>query len=168
MANKSLKDYDNEISNLIQTGENFMKKDTWLIVANSSLARIFKVEKKQLLKELKTLEHPESRLHNRDLVSDKPGRDFESIGPTRHTMEPPTSPKQQEFTLFAKQIAEYLEEARLKGEFDRLYLAASPVLLGLLRQTLNPSIVKLLNGEVDKDMTHFKPQEIVSHLPFLF
>lgn len=144
-----------------------MKKDTWLLVANSSLARIFKVVKKSSLVELAVLEHPESRLHTRDLVSDKPGRSFESMGAARHAIELPTSPKQLEFVSFAKELARYLEEARTKGEFDRLYLAASPTLLGLLRQELTPLVTKLLNGEVNKDMTHLDSREIISHLPFL-
>lgn len=145
-----------------------MKKDSWLVVANSSLARIYKIEKKHDLTEIKVLEHPESRLHNLDLVSDKPGRDFESAGIGRHALEPKVLPKRQEFAVFAKSIADYLESAHNQGEFETLYIAASPSLLGLLRQTLHPNIAKLIKGEADKDMTHIKPQEIPSHLPFLY
>lgn len=144
-----------------------MKKETWLIVANSSLARIFKVEKKQALVEIEVLEHPESRLQNRDLVSDRPGRDFESMGHARHAIEPQTTPKHQEFASFAKDIAQYLDKARSEGHFNRLYVAASPSFLGLLRQTFGSSTTQLISGEVDKDMTHMKPAEIVNHLPFL-
>ncbi len=145
-----------------------MKKDSWLLVANSSLARIFKLVKRHELQELKTFEHPESRLHNLDLVSDKPGRDFESAGIGRHALEPKIMPKRQEFAVFAKHLADYLDEARNRGEFDTLYIAASPSLLGLLRQALDPHTAKLIKGEVDKDMTQMKPQEIPGHLPFLF
>jgi protein required for attachment to host cells len=145
-----------------------MKKDTWLIVANSSLARIYKIEKRSELKELKILEHPESRLHNLDLVSDKPGRDFESTGITRHALQPKVLPKQHEFAIFAKSLADYLENARNQGEFQTLYIAASPALLGLLRHSMHPSTAKLIKGEVDKDMTQMKPHEILSHLPFLY
>ncbi len=145
-----------------------MKKDTWLIVANSSLARIYKIEKRFDLTELKVLEHPESRLHNLDLVSDKPGRDFESAGIGRHALEPKVLPKRHEFAVFAKSLADYLENARNQGEFETLYIAASPSLLGLLRQSIHPNTAKLIKGEVDKDMTHMKPQEIPSHLPFLY
>jgi protein required for attachment to host cells len=144
-----------------------MKKGTWLVVANSSFARIFKLEKKESLVEIESFEHPESRLHERDLVSDKPGRGFESIGQARHNLEQSSSQKQQESIAFAKQLSNYLEEARNKGEYERLYLAASPTLLGLLRQSLHPTTAKLLKGEVDKDMTHMKPAEILTHLPFL-
>src|SRR4051794_21082580 len=119
-----------------------MKKDSWLLVANSSIARIFKIEKRHELTEIKVLEHPESRLRNLDLVSDKPGRDFESAGAGRHALEPKVLPKRQEFAVFAKSLADYLETARNQGEFETLYVAASPALLGLLRQSLHPNIAK--------------------------
>jgi protein required for attachment to host cells len=145
-----------------------MKKDSWLVVANSSLARIFKLHHKNGLTELKVLEHPESRLHNIDLVTDRPGRDFESTGTRRHALEPKVLPKQHEFEVFAKAISDYLENAFKLGEFDFLYISASPALLGLLRQSLHPNVLKLIKGEVDKDMTHMKPNEIPPLLPFLF
>ena len=145
-----------------------MKQESWLIVANSSLAHIFRIEKREELKEIKTLEHPESRLHNLDLVSDKPGRDFESVGMGRHALEPKTLPKRQEFAIFAKLIADHLEKAHNQGEFDTLYIAASPSLLGLLRQALNPNIAKLVKGEIDKDVTHMKPHDILPHLSLFF
>lgn len=145
-----------------------MKKSSWLIVANSSTARVFKFEKHNQLLELKSFEHPESRLHNIDLVSDKPGRDFESFGSARHALEPKTSPKVVEFTLFAKILADYLDTSRNNGEFETLYIAASPSLLGLLRQSLHSETKKLVKGEVDKDLTHLKTEEIFPHLPFFF
>ena len=145
-----------------------MKKDNWLLVANSSLARIYKLDKNHQLTELKVLEHPESRLRNSDLVEDKPGRDFESSGTRRHALEQKTSPKKQEFTVFAKLLADYLENARNQGGFDALYIAASPSLLGLLRQSMHANTAKLIKGEVDKDMTLLKPHEIPPLLPFFF
>lgn len=143
-----------------------MKKENWLVVANSSLARIFKIEKKDKLTEIKVLEHPESRLHNMDLVSDKPGRDFESSGARRHALEPKVLPKRHEFAVFAKSIADYLETAYNEGEFASLYIAANPSQLGLLRQSLHPNVSKCVKEEVDKDLTQMKPDEISSHLSF--
>ena len=145
-----------------------MKKETWLIVSSSCIARVFKVQRKESLVEIETLVHPESRLHNRDLVTDnRPGRTHDSVGPGRHALESATTPKQQESIEFARDVAEYLEKARVSGSFDKLYLAASPAQLGLLRQNFHPSTIKLINGEVDKDMTHMKPEEIINNLPFL-
>jgi protein required for attachment to host cells len=145
-----------------------MDKKNWLLVANSSLARVYEFLKKNELKELSTLEHPESRLHNLDLVSDKPGRDFESGGTRRHALEAKTSPKKLEFASFAKFLADFLEKAHNEGKFDALYIAANPSLLGLLRQSLHPNIAKLIKGETDKDLTQFKAHEIPTHLQFFF
>ena len=144
-----------------------MKKNSWLIVANSSLARIFKIQNLQSLVEIETLQHPESRLHNMDLVSDKPGRGFESVGTQRHGLETGTTPKQDEFLVFARHLANYLKSAHQAGSYETLYIAAGPTLLGLLRQTLDSSVTKAIHGELDKDMTHLKTDEMIAHLPFL-
>ena len=146
-----------------------MKKETnWLLVANSSLARLYDLDNKHQVTEIKVFEHPESRLLNQDLVSDKPGRDFESMGTTRHMIEPKISPKKHEFTVFAQELANFLEKERNQGAFHSLYIAASPALLGLLRQSFNPNTAKLIKGEIDKDITHLKTHEIASHLSFFF
>ncbi len=143
-----------------------MKKESWLLTANSSFARIFKIGSRHQLTELKTLEHPESRLHNIDLVSDKPGRDFESGGTRRHALEPKNMPKKLEFVEFAKMIADELQQGHQQNTYDSLYIAASPSLLGLLRKELNANVTKLIKGEVDKDLAHMKTEEILQHLPF--
>lgn len=143
-----------------------MKTENWLLVANSSIAHLFNIETIKELKKIKVLEHPESRLHNSDLVSDKPGRDFESAGVSRHSLEPKTLPKEHEFQLFAKAIAEHLEQAYNNQEFESLYIAASPSMLGLLRHALHPNVAKSIKGEVAKDLTQTKSQDLPSLLTF--
>lgn len=143
-----------------------MKSGTWILTANSSIAKIFKVQEGMSLIEVRVLEHPESRFHTRDLVSDKPGTDSQSVGVRHHQMEQATSPKQLEFIAFVKEIASYLETERKNGSFKRLYLSASPNILGLLRQHLDPATIKLVSGEVDKDFTAMRASEIIKHLPF--
>ena len=145
-----------------------MKKENWLIVANSSLARIFKINNGRELAEVIILEHPESRLHNLDLVSDKPGRNYESAGVSRHAYEPKVLPKRHEFAVFAKTIADYLSIHYNDEVFDSLYIAANPALLGLLRQELHANIARAIKEEIDKDLTHVKTEEILSHFPSLF
>lgn len=139
-----------------------MAKDSWFIVANSSIARIYKKENKTLV-QIKLFEHPASRLHNRDLVGDKPGRDFESVGHARHSLEPQHTPHENEMMIFARELANYLTTARNQNEFDCLYLAASPNMLGKLRQVLDSSTSKLIKAEVDKDLTQSKVEEILPH-----
>lgn len=140
-----------------------MKKNTWIVIANSSVARIFEVENHTSLKELNQLIHPESRQHSRDLVSDRPGRGFESVGPARHNMEPKTNPQDQEIIDFAKKLCSHLDAARSKGTINRIYIAANPHFLGLIRKHLPAQTAQLIAAEVDKDITTLKPQEILEY-----
>lgn len=133
---------------------------TWVVVANSSCAKIYKMETLKDLKVIEQMEHPESRLHVRDLVSSPQGRAFESMGMHRHAMEPTTSPQKLEFMAFAKSLCARLEDARMHGDFDQLYLAAGPSFLGLLRQFMSTHLSGIVKKEIDKDMTHMKAKEI--------
>ncbi|HRD56186.1 MAG TPA: host attachment protein [Parachlamydiaceae bacterium] len=144
------------------------KNDVWVVVANSTLARIFKAETIHRLKELETLIHPASRQHAKDLVSDKPGRTFESIqNGTRHAMEPKTNPQQVEFEEFAKFLSKYLDTACNDGLYKKLYLAANPLFLGLLRQHLKPKTMQLIKTQIDKDFTHMTPNELPKHFDLI-
>lgn len=141
-----------------------MKKESWVIVANSAHARIFRLEK-LALEEMDALIHPECRMHEKDLIADKPGATYEGMSQGRVSMEQQKSPKKHEASIFAKQIAEHLDLARSRGEIERVFLAASPSFLGLLRQEMNNLTAGLVAAEVDKDITHLKPNEIISYFP---
>lgn len=143
----------------------FMKKETWIIVANSSYAKVYRAENNQTLVEVEALEHPESRLDDKELVSSKQGRTNASTGFQRSSMEYQTTPKHQEFHLFAREISHYLEKAWESGKVGRLYVGASPAFLGILRQTFSRHVNDLIGGEIDRDLTHLKPAEVRDHLP---
>lgn len=143
-----------------------MKKETWVLVANGSLAKIFKMEKNSILTEVTEIAHPESRQQEQDLVSSRPGRTFGSMGggTIRHAYERPHTQKNTELHIFAKSLADFLDAARNKGDFARLYIAANPQFLGILRQSLSSNTHQLIAGEVDKDMTHLSSAEILAHI----
>lgn len=137
---------------------------TWIVVANSSHAKIFRLMKFPKIEVLTTLDHPESRLHNQDLEGRKPGRNFQSGGTTRHAYQPETEPKEVEIEKFAKLLSDYICNAHQKKEFARLYLMASPSFLGLLRQHINGNAQKAIVGELAKDMTERTTDEIEQQL----
>jgi hypothetical protein len=95
--------------------------NVWVVVASSTRCRIFtqRTHNGALLL-LDELNHPEGRLHSRDLNSDRPGRSFDSHGEGRHAMGEPVDPVEQENLRFAKTVATLLEDARKKTQFDRL------------------------------------------------
>lgn len=136
----------------------------WIVVANSTIARLFEVEKNGNLLEIETLVHPESRLHGRDLTSDRPGRAFESSTPSRHAMEPTTLPKEVEFEAFARRLSTHLHTALNEGRFSRLQIVAGPHFLGLLRQHITGNTAKTIYSEINKDMTQLSAIDIKKHL----
>ncbi len=141
------------------------KTKTWILVANSSCAKIFSIEKVGILKEIEIFEHPESQLRNRDLVSDKPGRVFKHSGASAsHAFETHMSRQRQEASHFADELANHLEKEREVGTFDKLYISASPFFLSLLRQKIRSHTAQVLIESLNKDMTHMKQDEIWAHI----
>jgi protein required for attachment to host cells len=137
-----------------------MTRKSWLVLANGSLARFFNIEKRGTFKEILLDWHVESRKHMLDLVSDKPGRAFDSNGAGRHGLEPQTSPKEKEEIIFANILAEHLKSAFNNKEFNRLYISAGPHFLGLLREKLDKHVMEHIIEQQNKDLTHLSLKEI--------
>jgi protein required for attachment to host cells len=135
---------------------------TWVLVADSSRARLFCADKALgALEERESFAHPEGRSKTQDLTTDRPGRSSGN-GPN---MDYDVEPKRQEAMAFAKALSERLRSGRNDGEFDKLYIVAAPTFLGLLRNKLDIHTAQMLVGEVNKDLTRLDPAKIRSHLP---
>lgn len=138
----------------------------FVLVADSAYARIFTADSPLgPLTELETLTHPESRLLNRELGSDAPGRTFDSMGDGRHGMEVATRPKQQEAIEFAAEVVRRLEAGHQRQEFTCLMLIAAPEFLGLLRGKLDVNVRGKVTLEVAKNLVKHSPEEIRRALP---
>ncbi len=140
-------------------------RKVWIVVANGSQSKIYRAENVNTLVELKEFRHEEGHLKRDELNSDRPGRMTSRGGFGTDTMEEKTPPKVKEANNFAQEIARYLEEGCTSGECDRIYLIAKPPFLGHIRQSLNPNVSKLVESEVNKDLTQMRPEEIREYLP---
>ncbi len=149
---------------------------TWYLVGDASRARIFTLrpadKNLQLVREFY---HPESRLANRELVSDRPGRTQQSTnlsrgntgaGPSRgnSAMEPHTSPKTVEHATFAHELADALHQGLVDHSYQNLVLVAGPQFLGLLRNVLDGQVQKHVTASLDKDYTQLSAADIEKHL----
>lgn len=139
---------------------------TWVLVANASHARIFLNRGcNKGLECLKEMEHPDSRKKGMELVSDKPGRQQQSLAAeARPGMEPDTQPKTVEAQRFARELADFLCEARKQNSFTRLLLVAPPNFLGLLREHLDTQTANLVVETLSKDYTRAGDNELMEHL----
>lgn len=126
----------------------------WVLVADGSRARLFQAQgARGGLTELDTWVHPESRLKERDLVTDAPGQDRDRGSAGRHGFNEHSSAHDHEIETFAREIAHNLTKALNEDRFGRLVLCAPPRFLGLLRDLLPASVQQRIRHEVAKDLT---------------
>ena len=117
-------------------------KSQWILVANASLARLFRRDSPtDTLVALATMEHPESRLKGSELADSRPGR-------------------RKAHQRFAREIAERLDTGLAAGEFSTLGLFASSPFLGELKEQLSNAVDKRLQLALDSDLTSFGLAEI--------
>ena len=144
-----------------------MQQITWVVVTDSSQAKIFRATKFPKIEMVEVLTHPESRFRDQDLVSSKPGRNFQRGGIARHAYQSVSDPKVVEVEKFATYLNEYLIAAHNQGAFNRLYILANPSFLGHLRSHVDPQIQKLVVHESAKDITAFTTDSIEKHIAAL-
>lgn len=139
---------------------------TWVLIANASHARIFLNRGcNKGLELIKDMEHPDSRKKGLELVSDEAGRQKQSAGAgARPGMEPDTQPKVLEAQRFARELADFLCEARKQNSFNRLLLVAPPNFLGLMREHLDTQTANLVIETMSKDYTRAGDNELMAHL----
>ncbi len=138
---------------------------TWIVVADSSRARFFLLESRiEPLSELEDLLHAEGRMREGDVIGDRQGGLAGGHGEGGHAFEAPTDPKQHELAVFAKQIADKLEQGRVNHSYRKLILVAPPAFLGVLRQTLNSHVLEMVDSTLDKNLVAEDESVIRQHI----
>jgi protein required for attachment to host cells len=98
----------------------------------------------------------------RDLVSEKPGRTFDSKGHARHAIEPRVNAHEEMEKAFLAEVVKQLENAFDLKEFDDLVVIAPPRALGTLREILSRRGNIRVVLEIDKDLTRHADDEIAN------
>jgi len=139
---------------------------TWVVVAESSRAKIYEVEKnesRKILKELTGFTHSIVRNHKQQLSGNqqKESRHSQLTG----SLE---THKDHERTTFARTIGQHLKSARNKGQFSKLILMSPPKFLGDLRKCLGHETNKYVVSEVDKNLVRHNIKDIQAHMPMSY
>lgn len=134
----------------------------WIVVADSFLARIYTHNTNSHSEPLKlfhTLEHPESKLKDHDLVSDRPGH-YKTDGTNRGAFVPRSDPKEVEIDKFAKDIADFLDHGRVQNQFEHLFIFAEPHFYGLIGMHMSKQVKEMIKKVVHKDYAHLNEHEL--------
>jgi protein required for attachment to host cells len=139
-------------------------KVTWILIADGAQARVLQNDGPgKGLSPVKGLTFEQEPLKNREIVTDRQGRSFSSVGHGRSAYEPDVSPVEQREQRFVERVAEELDERRRNGDFDRLIIAADPTSLGNIRGSLSKQVQDAVVAELPKDLTNIPTPKLGSH-----
>jgi protein required for attachment to host cells len=137
------------------------KPITWFCVADASHARIKEATVLTTpLPTVTTLRHDVYE-HGR---YEEAGKGQESATTTRHAFQNAEGPIRREKREFAHLVADYLNDAAMRGAYQRLVLAAPPKFLGDLRAALGAKARGMLQGEIRKDLTKESDAELAARI----
>lgn len=130
---------------------------TWVLLATTREARLY--ENRGPGKGLVALGGLAMTAAPARTYSDEPGVGHSSVGPGRAAVDQ-GDPQADADARFAGEVAEALDAALGRHDFDRLILAAGPTMLGLLRKALTDRVRDTVADELDKDLTALAPRDL--------
>jgi protein required for attachment to host cells len=137
-----------------------------VINANSAVCRMYRydIHPVQLIL-LKELNHPENKLKNQDLISDKPGHyQAHDISHIRGAYSPHMDAKEIELDNFCREIARELNHVRAENAYEKLIVIAAPHMNGCLFEHLDKHVKELVVNNIKKDLLHLKDQGLLDFL----
>jgi len=125
----------------------------WIISANRSFAKIYEAKGHgREIKEIQHIENPDGRKKISEIVSDRPGRSFDSVGGGRHALGTQVDAREHELQGFLHKLAHILDEGLKSKAYSQLALVAPPHVLGALVVEISDNVRKVLIKEVGKDL----------------
>lgn len=134
---------------------------TYIVVGDSAELRVFLSHRRfGDWSEVASLSNPDARSPERERVTDRPGRAFDSFGNARHAMEPAETARQHEVRRFAHKVGEYLGSALSAGKFEHLAIVAEPKFLGFLRKELSAACRRTVHCELPLNTADYDIQKL--------
>ena len=141
------------------------KNRTWIIVADGGQARVLlSTGRAAGVQQLPDSNFSDPHLSTHDLVTDRQPRGHESVGAARHAVEPRIDPHELRKQQFLARLAEHVENACMRREFEHLVVVAPATALGELRKHFSPQLHKCLHAEIIHDYTHQTNSYIYEHI----
>lgn len=124
---------------------------TWYVLADGGKARIVTSDGN----DMRTLLHFDNSGHG--------NTDRDPSAGTSQLKAPKSDPHDQAKALFAKQVAERLNEAVRSGKVDQIVLAAPAHVLHDIREGLDKAALAKLGKSLSKDLANTPDHELASH-----
>lgn len=98
-----------------------------------------------------------------EFASDRPGRTFDIVGKGRHAMSPTESGQDHQTLVFARQVAEYLNQEIAESSVKKLVILAAPKFLGYLRSELSDTALESIALAESRNLSDLDEEEIKSY-----
>lgn len=135
----------------------------WVVTCDKTICLIYQYDKPHKLSLLKEISHPENKLKDSELTSDKPGR-YKSGSSAHGTYSQDTDPKMIKIVEFYREIARELDQGRTNNHYKQIILISSAQTSGILFQHLNKHVKELISKAIHKDLLHLSEQELLDFL----
>lgn len=137
----------------------------WVVLADGEHARVVTptVSEGQFHTVL-TFDSRSAHMQTSDMVSDGPGRVFESVGGSRHSVAPRSDPHDAAKRKFAAEVAHHVNDHERRHAFDQLVLVAPAHALHDLRDALSGAAAAKVVGSLSKDLVKVTDRDLGEHL----
>ena len=134
------------------------------VIADGGHARFLRPATDNALHTFESLDSDTVHKRDHDLVSDRPGRSFESATPGRSAYTPRNDPHEMAKDRFTHAVARRINEDSAADVFNELVVVAPSHVLSEMTDTLDaPTRAKLL-GSLAKDLVKTPDHELRLHL----
>ena len=135
-----------------------------VIAANSNHCCIYDYNAQEgQLRLIKEFDHPENKLKDSQLVSDRPGR-YQMSRTNRSAFSQESDPASLKIDNFARELARELDAERNHHDFTELVLIMSPQMEGLLTHHLNKQVAALIKHTIQKNLMHCTEAKLLQYL----
>lgn len=150
-----------------------MSHKTWIVLANASRARIcerLEGEAGDGLHDLMDFVHTQSRQKGSELGFDQPGHVERGMGSGLRggtDLSPRSDPRHKEHERFAREIAQYLDQAVSMRHCERIVLIASDPFLGEVKAQLGPATARAVWAAMPTDGMALSGRELARRVDAL-
>jgi protein required for attachment to host cells len=138
---------------------------TWIVIADGAHARVLEhSDDSPKLEAVEGMAFDVDLPPTREILSDRPGRTFDSKGSARHAKAGRSDPHRELKRGLAKKLAGALEESLAKKRYEHLVLVAPPATLGDLREALTKGVLVRVAAEVAQDLVKTPKSQLLRHL----
>jgi protein required for attachment to host cells len=136
----------------------------WIAIVDGEHARFVQPDSSNALHTVNAVDSASAHLRSRDLGSDRPGRSFESAATAHHAVGQRHDLHVMEKEKFARYVADELNAASAREDFDELLLVAPVRTLREVHEALNPGTQSRLVGTLEKDLVKTPDHQLWPHI----